>query len=645
MTAAMLFDSGLPKTFWGHAYLAATHLRNRIPTVTRNESAFPKSPHELWNSKVPNIHYIRRWGCKCYVNIPKQLRSKVFPEKVRVGFLIDFTEEGSYLAFIPDLDIVVGPTVEISFDEDIPSHAESYFSELHLKDHLINVSDASKPKCVEDFQYLIGTQHIDDENGTKYEVTRVLNQNGYIVAFRSPILLSGKRNRYEDETPIHIEDIVRLTSSSQLNGGTNTKSVFGVSNSHIRDDTFSQYAPLTHTHPSELTSKKRKGASLSSKTDSYGISEYGDLLDPTVRTLNGPTNPRKTVRFDILSKRERMQRTPHNVKTMGKVASHVTTQTSNSSSKPRAYSTFRAFHAMVENNDFDIDFVPSTYKQAMQSTDSTRWQHAIDKELKSISDYKVFSVVDKPAGIKLQTGRFLFKVKYTGQGTIYKARLIAHGFKQVAGSDYWETYAPVSSSISTRVFLAMCATYGMTIHQMDIDTAFLIADLVEDIYMDPPVGMNVPLGKVLKLHKCLYGLKQSPRYFNQHLVSTLLGMGFENFENEPCLFKKMIDGKMVLATIYVDDILIACSDDIIIQRVKDQLAATYKMKDMGEMDWYLGMRCKRNKKTGAFTLNQTKYIEDVIAKFDKWLALKRLALCLCNLIWYCQNGHMNTMTG
>jgi hypothetical protein len=78
-------------------------------------------------------------------------------------------------------------------------------------------------------------------------------------------------------------------------------------------------------------------------------------------------------------------------------------------------------------------------------------------------------VVDRPPGVKLQNGRFLFKVKYTGQGQIFKARLIAHGFKQRA--DYWETYAPVSSSISTRIFLTMCATYGMIIHQIDIDTA------------------------------------------------------------------------------------------------------------------------------------------------------------------------------
>ena len=131
--------------------------------------------------------------------------------------------------------------------------------------------------------------------------------------------------------------------------------------------------------------------------------------------------------------------------------------------------------------------------------------------------------------------------------------------------------------------------------------------------------MTVPEGKVLKLHKCLYGLKQAPRYFNQHLVGTLLGMGFTNLVNEPCLFQKTVDGKLVLATIYVDDILIACSDITITQSIKDQLAVTYKMKDMGEMDWYLGMRCKRNKKTGSITLDQSKYIDDVLSKFSSWL--------------------------
>ena len=278
---------------------------------------------------------------------------------------------------------------------------------------------------------------------------------------------------------------------------------------------------------------------------------------------------------------------------------------------------------MVEHDEFVVDFVPTSYKQAMQSIESLNWQQAIDKELKSIADNKVFSFVDPPPGHKLQSGRFLFKIKYTGQGLVYKARLIAHGFKQTPGSDYWETFAPVSSSISTRIYLTMCATFGMTIHQMDIDTAFLIADLLEDIYMSPPLGMTVPEGKVLKLHKCLYGLKQSPRYFNQHLVNTLIKLEFTNLDNEPCVFQKVINDEVVLVTVYVDDILVACADTAIIRTVKDKLAETYKMKDMGEIDWYLGMRCKRHPDTGSYKLDQTKFVEDTLVKFERWLGAGR----------------------
>jgi hypothetical protein len=75
----------------------------------------------------------------------------------------------------------------------------------------------------------------------------------------------------------------------------------------------------------------------------------------------------------------------------------------------------------------------------------------------------------------------------------------------------------------------------------------------------------------------------------------------------------MIDGNMEL--ICVDDVLIACNNDHIIQSI-NQLIATYKMKDMGEMDWYIGIRCKHNKSNNSFTLNQTKYIQDVLTKFD-----------------------------
>jgi hypothetical protein len=99
----------------------------------------------------------------------------------------------------------------------------------------------------------------------------------------------------------------------------------------------------------------------------------------------------------------------------------------------------------------------------------------------------------------------------------------------------------------------------------------------------------------------------------------------------------MVDGKLVLATINIT------------QSIKDQLAATYKMKDMGEMDWYLGMRCKRNKLTaGAIKLDQSKYIDDVIVvgKFhDDWLGSERNRTVPMqpNLVFY-KNGPKVMMT-
>ena len=510
-----------------------------------------------------------------------------------------------YTAFIPGLNVIVGPTVQITFDENIPSHTESYFAELHARDHEKDLTSNNEPKTPADYQKYIGTVHIDDEDGTKYMVTRIASSGGYIVAYRSPLKADGTRNMWEDDTPIHIEDIVGMTNNSQLNSGHGTMLVPVVSKQSVTisadatacaesaNKLVGNTANITPSHPIATETRKRKAGPLLSQQTVRDMSGNVPISMPSISDTSKSLNEQvKRIRFDLRDARIRQTRIPLNVHTLGNIGSpqkkvhftetadqasmidstrhshestviqskieaqssvmpsyeparsklHASTQVSPTSpaatdtksqpSPPEASSTFAAFTAMVQNDQFDIDFVPKTYKQAMQSNASCEWQKAVDKELKSISDNNVFSIVDRPPGVKLQTGRFLFKIKYTGQSTIYKARLIAHGYKQITDSDYWETYAPVLSSIATRILLTMCCTYKMKIHQMDIDTAFLIAELEEDIYMDPPVGMDVPDGKVLKLHKCLYGLKQAPRYFNQHLVNTLLNMGFQNVENE-----------------------------------------------------------------------------------------------------------------
>ena len=108
----------------------------------------------------------------------------------------------------------------------------------------------------------------------------------------------------------------------------------------------------------------------------------------------------------------------------------------------------------------------------------------------------------------------MFKKKLRPNGTIerYKTRLVAKGYTQKEGEDFFDTYSPVAQLTIIRVLLSLATSYGLIVHQMDVKTAFLNGELEEEIYMDQPDGFvaNGQEGKVCKLLKS-YGLKQAPK--------------------------------------------------------------------------------------------------------------------------------------
>ena len=95
----------------------------------------------------------------------------------------------------------------------------------------------------------------------------------------------------------------------------------------------------------------------------------------------------------------------------------------------------------------------------------------------------------------------------------YKVQLVAQGFSQVPGVDYFDTYAPVAKLTSIRTVLALAACQDMELHQVDIMGAYLNGELAynECIYMHQPPGYADPVypRRVCFLCKTLYGLKQS----------------------------------------------------------------------------------------------------------------------------------------
>ena len=165
-------------------------------------------------------------------------------------------------------------------------------------------------------------------------------------------------------------------------------------------------------------------------------------------------------------------------------------------------------------------------------------------------------------------------------------------FAQRYGQDYDETFCPVVRFESIHTVIALAAKYGLKLHQMDISTAFLNGDL----YMNQLEGYVVE-GKeklVCKLKKSLYGLKQSPRCWNEALDKHLKKMGFDQANSDPCIYTAS-GGEVYLIAVYVDDIILAGRSDKRMKDVKDASAEKFMVKDLGELHHFLGAKVIQNR--------------------------------------------------
>ena len=107
----------------------------------------------------------------------------------------------------------------------------------------------------------------------------------------------------------------------------------------------------------------------------------------------------------------------------------------------------------------------------------------------------------------------MYSIKLRSDGTLdrYKARLVALGNREEYGVDYEETFSLVAKMTTVRTIIAIAASQGWPLHQMDVKNAFLHGDLKEDIYMAPPPGLfSSSTSVVCKLKRSFCGLKQAP---------------------------------------------------------------------------------------------------------------------------------------
>jgi hypothetical protein len=272
-----------------------------------------------------------------------------------------------------------------------------------------------------------------------------------------------------------------------------------------------------------------------------------------------------------------------------------------------------------------------TWEQAMNGPDRDGYWKACEKEIETLQvDKDAWDVVKREPWMNVLPSTWAFKCKRYPDGMIrkLKARFCCRGDRQIEGVDYFETFAPVVNWTTVRLMLILSIVLGLATRQVDYTAAFVHAPIDRDpdwdtltkeeqdqrgVYLEMPRGFSEP-GKVLKLKRSLYGLKQSPRNFFQHLKGKLEGIGFESATDvDPCLF---ISDK-VICLVYVDDTLFYSPKqeyiDDVVKKLQDEGMDLETEEDVAG---FLGVHIERNDANGTVKLTQKGLIKRVIETLE-----------------------------
>jgi histone deacetylase 1/2 len=193
---------------------------------------------------------------------------------------------------------------------------------------------------------------------------------------------------------------------------------------------------------------------------------------------------------------------------------------------------------------------------------------------------------------------------------------VARGFTQQHGIDYGDTFSPVVKPATVRLVLSLAISRGWCLHQVDVSNAFLHGFLSEDVYMQQPPGFEDARypSYVCKLQRSIYGLKQSPRAWYARLSQRLHELGFVSSKADTSLFIFSRDGVQIYMLVYVDDIVIAGSTPEVVDRLVRSLMDTFPIKDLGKLDYFLGLEASYN--SGGMMLTQRKYALDLLHRVN-----------------------------
>ncbi|KAL6346508.1 hypothetical protein AAG906_000126 [Vitis piasezkii] len=202
--------------------------------------------------------------------------------------------------------------------------------------------------------------------------------------------------------------------------------------------------------------------------------------------------------------------------------------------------------------------------------------------------------------------------------------------------DYIDTFSPIAKLVTVKLLLALAAIHSCFLVQLDVNNAFLHSDLTDEVYMSLPQGYphegeTLPSNNVYRLHKSIYGLKQALRQWFAKFSGVLLDKGFTQLASCHSLFTKCSGKSFLALLVYVDDIVIASNDYRTIEKLRTFLNSQFKLKDLGQLKYFLDLEVARSQK-GVHPILQ--YIKGIVGQGLYFSATSSVHLkAFANLDW------------
>ena len=282
--------------------------------------------------------------------------------------------------------------------------------------------------------------------------------------------------------------------------------------------------------------------------------------------------------------------------------------------KPKSSALALADFSGLNIREADI-VIPTTWEEMKASPLYPYWAEAYEREVKLWLQRKVYEVVDHgPPHVRLTCKPVCTVKAVDGIAKKLKVRIVVREFSTGHDEFFW---SPTAECHTQRILAAFAAAKGMVVSRFDVVGAYLYAALDEPVLVRAPnwpVCVDMPAGAVLQLKRAVYGMRLAAHAWNDEYNDSLVEYGWEPSVIDPALYVYRQHGDYMLATLHVDDFIVAHRQGGRFDHFVTYLTSKYDVTYDPLVTKGVGFEWMRRGIHGV-VLHQRSYIDELVAKY------------------------------